>query len=91
MELQWTQAANSDLMRLYAFLAPANQPAAARVVQALSQAPTRLLANQRFGEQLPEFAPREARRLLVGQCELRYELLGSTVCVLRRWHTREHR
>jgi plasmid stabilization system protein ParE len=91
MELQWTQAALSDLVRLYGFLAPVNQPAAARVVQALTQAPTRLLPNPRIGEQLLEFAPREVRRLLVGQYELRYELRESTICVLRLWHTREHR
>lgn len=91
MELPSTQAALADPMRLHEFLAPANQPAAARVVQALTQTPTRLRANPRIGDQLPEFAPREVRRLLVGQYELRCELRGSTVYVLRLWPTREHR
>ena len=66
MELKWTSKALSDLARLYEFLALANKPAAARAVQALTQAPTVLLANPRIGEQLFQFEPREVRRILVG-------------------------
>lgn len=40
MELKWTGKALSDLARLYEFLAPVNQPAAARTVQQLTAAPT---------------------------------------------------
>jgi plasmid stabilization system protein ParE len=65
MELKWTIKALSDLARLYEFLAPVNQPAAARVVQSLTNAPTTLLTNPRIGEQLFEFEPREIRRILV--------------------------
>lgn len=91
MELQWTSKALAELARLYEFLAPVNQPAAARAVQALSKAPTILLTNPRIGERLSEFEPREVRRLLVGGYEMRYEIQGSTVYVLRVWHTREER
>lgn len=91
MELKWTSKALSDLARLYEFLAPVNRPAAARVVQALTRAPAVLLANLRIGEQLFEFQPREVRRLLVGHYEMRYEIQGMTVYVLRLWHTREDR
>lgn len=91
MELKWTSKALSDLARLYEFLAPVNKPAAARTVQALSAAPTGLLANPRIGEQLFEFEPREVRRLLVGHYEMRYEIQESTIYVLRLWHTREDR
>jgi plasmid stabilization system protein ParE len=52
MELKWTSKALSDLARLYEFLASVNKPAAARAVQALTKAPTILLANPRIGEQL---------------------------------------
>ena len=48
MELKWTSKALSDLTRLYEFLALANKPAAARVVQALTQAPAILLTNPRI-------------------------------------------
>ena len=44
MELQWTRSGLSDLTRLYEFLAAVNKGAAARTVQSLAKAPTRLLA-----------------------------------------------
>ena len=91
MELKWTSKALSDLTRLYDFLAPASQPTAARTVQALAAAPGSLLANPRIGEKLDEFDPREVRRILAGNYEIRYELQGSTIYVLRLWHTREDR
>ncbi|ATJ88536.1 type II toxin-antitoxin system RelE/ParE family toxin [Ralstonia solanacearum] len=91
MELKWTSKALSDVARLYEFLAPVNKPAAARTVQALIKAPTILLTNPRVGEQLFQFEPREVRRMLVGQYEMRYELQDETIYVLRLWHTREDR
>ena len=91
MELKWTSKALSDLVRLYEFLAPANQSAAARAVQALSRAPTILLTHARLGEQLFQFQPREVRRILVGQYEMRYEIAGEVIYVLRLWHAREDR
>ncbi len=91
MELKWTSKALSDLARLYEFLAPVNKPAAARAVQALTKAPTILLANPRIGEQLFQFEPREVRRILVGEYEVRYELQDSIIYVLRLWHSREDR
>lgn len=91
MELKWTSKALSDLARLYEFLALANKPAAARTVQGLAQAPTILLTNSRIGEQLFQFEPREVRRILVGEYEVRYEIIDSSIFVLRLWHTRENR
>jgi plasmid stabilization system protein ParE len=91
MELKWTSKAHSDLVRLYEFLAPVNKSAAARAVQALTKAPTTLLTNPRIGEQLFQFEPREVRRILVGHYEIRYEIQGRIIYVLRLWHTRENR
>jgi plasmid stabilization system protein ParE len=91
MDLKWTSKAQSDLTRLYDFLAPVNRQAAVRTVQALTAAPARLLEHPRIGERLDEFEPREVRRILVGRYEIRYEARGSTIYVLRLWHTREHR
>ncbi|TCM76228.1 type II toxin-antitoxin system RelE/ParE family toxin [Rhizobium sp. BK068] len=91
MELKWTSKAVSGLGRLYDFLAPVNRQAAARTVQALTTAATRLLEQPRLGERLEEFEPREVRRILVGQYELRYEIQQSTLYALRLWHTREER
>ena len=91
MELRWTGKATSDLVRLYEFLASVDAKAAAQTVQVLSAAPARLREHPRIGEQLEEFAPREVRRILVGRYEMRYEIQGSTVYILRLWHTREDR
>lgn len=91
MDLKWTSKALTDLARLHEFLAPVNKQAAARAVQALAATPGRLLDTPRIGEQLDEFAPREVRRILVGHYEMRYEIVASTLYVLRLWHTREDR
>ncbi len=91
MELKWTSKALSDLARLYEFLAPVNKPAAVRVVQKLTAAPSSLPVNPRIGEKLEEFEPREVRKILVGRYEIRYEIQESTIYVLRLWHTRENR
>jgi plasmid stabilization system protein ParE len=91
MTLKWTSKALSDLVRLYEFLSPVNPGAAAKLVQSLTTAPARLRENPRIGERLPEFDPREVRRILVGRYELRYEIQESMIYVLRLWHTREER
>ncbi|MFW0757582.1 type II toxin-antitoxin system RelE/ParE family toxin [Pseudomonas sp. H11T01] len=91
MELKWTSKALSDLTRLFEFLAVVNRVAAARTVQSLSLAPVTLLSNPRIGERLEEFEPRDVRRLLVGHYEMRYEIQGSTLYILRLWHVREDR
>ena len=91
MDLKWTSKALSDVARLYEFLASVNKPAAVRVVQALADAPTILLTNPRIGEQLFQFEPREIRRILVGEYEIRYEIQGAVIYLLRLWHTRENR
>ena len=91
MDLKWTSKALSDLSRLYEFLAPVNQLAAARTVQSLAAAPATLLTNPRIGEKLEEFEPREVRRILVGHYEMRYEIQASAIYMLRLWHTREDR
>jgi plasmid stabilization system protein ParE len=91
MEIKWTSNALSDLVRLYDFLAPANKQAAARVVQSLTAAPSRLREHPRMGEKVEGFDPREVRLILVGHYEMRYEIQKSRIYVLRIWHTREDR
>ena len=91
MELRWTSEALSDLVRLHEFLAPVNPEAASRVVQSLSAAPERLLEHPRLGRKLAELLPRDVRRLISGNYEVRYEIVADTIYVLRIWHTRESR
>ena len=57
----------------------------------LSAAPDTLLEQPHLGLALPEFAPRNVRRLIVGDYELRYEVAEKALWILRLWHTREDR
>ncbi len=68
-----------------------NPGAAAAVVRQLVSGVEQLLAHPKLGVRLDEFLPRDVRRIVVGDYELRYELTESTVYVLRLWHTREDR
>ena len=92
MRVRWTAEARSHLVRLHEFLAPVNRRAAARAVQSLRAAPAGLLRhNPRLAARVEGFAAREVRRLFVGDYELRYEIQGEVVIVVRLWHTREDR
>ena len=91
MRLLWTNKALSDLTRLHEFLFPVNPRTAAKTVQALIGAGSRLLEHPRIGEKLEQFDPREVRRILIGNYEMRYEIRESTIYGLRLWHTRDNR
>ncbi len=91
MNLKWSGKAASDLTRLHDFLAKVSPKAARHVVRELTAAPEKLLAHPRDGEKLDEFEPREVRRIFVGDYEMRYEICGRTIFVLRLWHGKEDR
>lgn len=91
IQLTWTNKAASDLIRLHEFLAPVNKKAAAKIVQSLAKAPNTLLSHPRLGERLDDFEPREVRRLLLGDYEMRYEIQNQMLYILRIWHTKEYR
>lgn len=91
MKVAWTERAAEDLARLHEFLAPANGRAATAAIQALVRAGGRLAELPRIGEKLERYEPREVRRLIVAGYELRYEVKGSDLIVLRVWHAREER
>ena len=71
--------------------APVAPDAAARVVQQLARAPDRLLDYPRIGEKLEAYEPREIRRIIVGNYEMRYEIADATIFILRLWQSRENR
>jgi len=91
MTVRWTGKAASDLARLHDFLRPVAPEAAAKVLAQLARAPDRLREFPRLGEKLDAYLPREVRRIIVGDYELRYEIDAGTVIVLRVWHCREKR
>lgn len=82
MKILWTSRAASDLVRLHQHLSP---------VAPLAHAPRRLLDYPRIGEKLEAYEPREVRRIIVGDYELRYEIADGTIIILRLWHGRENR
>jgi plasmid stabilization system protein ParE len=89
--IRWTSKAHSDLVRLHEFLQPVNPRAAAKAVRQLIAGVRRIPMHPRLGIRLREFDPREVRRVLVGDYEIRYELVERDVVVLRLFHTREDR
>jgi len=89
--LKWTSKAHSDLVRLYEFVGPVNPAAAARIVRHLVASAKRIPAHPRLGMQMPEFTPREVRKVLVADYEIRYELTDTEVFILRIFHAREDR
>ena len=91
MALQWARQAHADLVRLYEFLEPVNPPAAGRAVRQIVASARRLPEQPRVGERLPGFGEREVRRILIARFEMRYEIRGPDVFVLRIFHTREVR
>lgn len=79
------------MARLHDFLAAVNPAAAARTAETLTVASRQLLERPQSGRQLEQYLPREVRRIIVGNYEMRYELVDSTIHILRIWHTREKR
>jgi plasmid stabilization system protein ParE len=92
MEIIWTSSAIDDLRRLYDFLEPVNPAAAALVFERLTAGPEILETQPRLGTLVARHEPREVRYILVGDYEVRYEVISeSKLWILRIWHTREDR
>lgn len=91
MHLSWTDEAREDLRRVHYFLALKSPGAASRAVDALIVAPLRLLDQPRAGAIVESMLPQEVRRILVGHYELRYDIVGDVIRVLRIFHMREER
>jgi plasmid stabilization system protein ParE len=62
-----------------------------RSTQHILASAQRLAAQPMIGQRLPGFKERDVCRLLIDDYELRYELRGADIYVLRIFHTREDR
>ena len=91
MEVKWTSSAHRDLIRLHDFLAPVNKNAAKKAVKQLVDEAKLLQSHPLLGVELDAYAPRNVRRLVIGEYEVRYEVTETVLYVLRLWHTREDR
>ena len=91
MRVEWASEAFDDLHRLHTCLASKNPRAADRAIVALLEAPVRLLTMPRAGAPVVTFTDHEIRRIFVAQYELRYEVVGDVIRILRIFHAREDR
>jgi plasmid stabilization system protein ParE len=91
MGLRWTTSASRDLVRVHAFLAPVDPRAAARAVKRIIGGVKHIARHPHIGVRLEEFAPREVRKLVVGDYEIRYEVVRVDLFILRVWHVFEDR
>jgi plasmid stabilization system protein ParE len=71
MEVKWTTSAHRDLIRLYDFLAALNPRATKKAVKHLVDEAKLLQAHPLLGVELDADAPRHARRLVIGDYEVR--------------------
>ncbi|MEQ1901757.1 MAG: type II toxin-antitoxin system RelE/ParE family toxin [Devosia sp.] len=91
MRVQWSGKANADLDRLFDFLATSSASAAERVVRRLLAAPNVLVVNPALGARVENLEEQGVRRLVVSAYEIRYQVVGEVVEILRVFHTRENR
>jgi plasmid stabilization system protein ParE len=89
--IRWTRSAYADLKRIHEFLEPVDSPSAARAVRSVVARVRRIPRQPRLGERVPGFGDREVRRVLIQKYEVRYEVAGTDLTVLRIFHTREDR
>ena len=61
------------------------------MVQQLVSSAEQLLQYPQLGATLDEFAPRDVRRVIVGDYEMRYEYTPTKIYILRLWHAKEDR
>jgi len=91
MRLRWAGDAQADLRRVREFVADKNPAAAARLVELLLAAPNRLLMHPHAGPYVDSMQGSGVRRILVGSYEMRYEVVGDVIRILRIFHMREER
>lgn len=89
--IKWTTSAERDIAKVYDFLARSNPKAAVQTVKLLIEGIEKIDAFPQLGIRLDDFKPREVRRLIIGDYEIRYEFTENTIFVLRLWHSREDR
>ena len=88
MTIEWTEQALSDLGRLYRFLAATNEEVAVRTIDNLVASLPRVLDQPRRGSVL-EGLPKDVRRVVIGNCELRYETRVADIRIVSAFRLRE--
>jgi plasmid stabilization system protein ParE len=89
--IKWTTSAERDIVKVYDFLARSNPKVAVITIKLMIEGIEKIDAFPQLGIKLDDFKPREVRRIIIGDYEIRYELTKNTIFVLRLWHSREDR
>jgi plasmid stabilization system protein ParE len=91
MQINWTRQAYFDLERLRWFLSEKSERAADAAVVRIVRGAMSLSEHAYRGQVVEKYLPRQVRRLIVADYELRYEIQGDVVHILAISHTREDR
>lgn len=88
-QIQFTESAVGDLVRLREFIAVNNPEAAARVSLRIRQAIAKLATFPEVGRPILELE--NVRELIAGNYVVRYRYSQGAIFVLRIWHGKEYR
>lgn len=89
--IAWTQAGKRDIERVDSFLSIYDPLTADRIVEEIYRAAGMLALHPELGVRIPRFKLRNVRKLIASNYEIRYELAGATIFILRIWHEKEDR
>jgi len=91
MRVQWSIAAQHDLVRLAAFLKPVNPRAASQVAGSLIKAAGQLPDYPFIAPRVEAYIDRDIRSLIVDDYNMHYEIKVDVIFIVRIWHVREDR
>ena len=91
MNVLWSDESLSDMERIYEFHAQFSVPVAMRVMSMIRRATNLPVVFPQAGRSCVAYNPRDVRDLVVGDYQLRYEVDGKTIGVVRVWHCKEDR
>ncbi|GBQ45087.1 type II toxin-antitoxin system RelE/ParE family toxin [Komagataeibacter europaeus] len=89
MKYIWLPQAQDDLHELTKGFE--NPETARRIIVRLASVPDMLVTFPRIGTALLGFAPRDVRRFIVDDYEIRYEIRDDLIMITNVFHTRQDR
>ncbi len=87
----WAPKALNDVQRLIRFLEEVKPSIALELLDAMALATDKLITYPHMGEAIEAHLPKDIRRYMVGEYELRYEVKVTSIHILRIYHTKEDR
>ena len=91
MTVLWSEESLADMERIFEFHAKFSIPVAMRVMSMIRRATNLPTVFPQAGRSCIQYNPRDVRDLVVGDYQLRYEVAGKAIRVVRVWHCKEER